>query len=119
MSLCPVGDLSRDCRVDSQDLLILAESWLKASAFVQMMDLGGQDGNVDFLDFAVMAENWSSYGPKTVITEFLANNTAKPPLESYEIVDDDGDASDWIELCNPFKEAVNLEGWYLTMIRKI
>lgn len=114
MSLCPVGDLSRDCRVDSQDLLILAESWLKASAFVQMMDLGGQDGNVDFLDFAVMAENWSSYGPKTVITEFLANNTAKPPLESYEIVDDDGDASDWIELCNPFKEAVNLEGWYLT-----
>ena len=43
-----------------------------------------------------------------VINEFLADNGGK----TYR--DEDGDASDWIELYNASSIAVNLDGWYLT-----
>ena len=44
---------------------------------------------------------------KIVITEFMAIN-------SKTIADEDGDFSDWIEIHNPGKTDVNLNGWYLT-----
>lgn len=42
-----------------------------------------------------------------VISEFLASN-------SHGLTDEDGDASDWIELHNTGSETVSLDGWYLT-----
>jgi len=42
-----------------------------------------------------------------MISEFLASNSA-------DIIDEDGDAVDWIEISNPGPGAINLEGWYLT-----
>ncbi len=42
-----------------------------------------------------------------MINEFLASNVGG-------MIDEDGDAVDWIELYNPGPGAVNLEGWYLT-----
>ncbi|MBL9176357.1 MAG: CotH kinase family protein [Verrucomicrobiales bacterium] len=42
-----------------------------------------------------------------VITEFLASNRGG-------LKDEDGDTSDWIELHNPDRAPVNLEGWALT-----
>ncbi len=42
-----------------------------------------------------------------MISEFMAANTAT-------IADEDGDASDWIEIYNPGPDTVNLAGWYLT-----
>ena len=49
-----------------------------------------------------------------VISEFVAANTSRTPLSQGELLDKDGDSSDWIEICNPSSEAVNLEGWFLT-----
>jgi hypothetical protein len=49
-----------------------------------------------------------------VISEFMANNGSKEPLEEGELLDEDGDSSDWIEIYNPTAEAVHLGGWYLT-----
>src|SRR5215207_10205337 len=42
-----------------------------------------------------------------VITEFVASN-------SNGLVDEDGDASDWIEVFNSGSTNVNLDGWFLT-----
>lgn len=42
-----------------------------------------------------------------VISEFMAANQAS-------LLDEDGEASDWIELFNPGPESVNLAGWSLT-----
>lgn len=49
-----------------------------------------------------------------VISEFMAVNTSDVPLSHGEVVDLDGQSSDWIEIFNPTETAVNLEGWYLT-----
>jgi len=53
-----------------------------------------------------------STGP--VINEFMASNASVPPLSEGELLDADGDSSDWIELYNPAPQAVDLGGWYLT-----
>ena len=42
-----------------------------------------------------------------VITEFMASN-------NHTLLDEDGDASDWIELYNPGTNGVDLNGWRLT-----
>ena len=44
---------------------------------------------------------------QVLITEFLANNT-------IGLQDEDGDRSNWIELCNAGGAPVSLEGWFLT-----
>ncbi len=57
----------------------------------------------------VFAAGWFAVNASSpvVISEFLARNTGT-------LTDEDGDASDWIELRNASTVAVNLEGWYLT-----
>jgi hypothetical protein len=45
--------------------------------------------------------------PALVISEFVAANTSG-------LTDAEGDSSDWIEVHNPGKKAVDLEGWCLT-----
>lgn len=52
--------------------------------------------------------------PGPVINEFMASNASKLPLGAGELLDADGDSSDWIELHNPTSRAVELGGWYLT-----
>jgi len=47
----------------------------------------------------------SAWGP--VITEFMAQNDGA-------VLDEDGDAPDWIEIFNPGPDAVNLQDWSLT-----
>jgi len=49
----------------------------------------------------------AAYAADPIISEFMAANTATT-------VDEDGDASDWIEVYNPDLAPVNLEGWFLT-----
>ncbi len=49
-----------------------------------------------------------------VINEFMASNGSAVPLGPGEILDEDGDASDWIEIHNPTGQAIDLGGWYLT-----
>jgi hypothetical protein len=114
-SLCPPGDLNRDCTVDLDDLLVFAEFWLNGSEpLAGLPDLDGQNDGVSLSDFVPVASHWNTSGPSVVINEFLALNTARfPPLE-HELLDEDGNSSDWIELCNVSSQPVDLEDWYLT-----
>lgn len=49
----------------------------------------------------------SSTFANPVISELMASN-------SSTLADEDGNASDWIEIHNPDTNSVNLDGWYLT-----
>ena len=57
----PTGDLNLDGRVDLLDLKTLSADWLKQQAGLST-DLDGS-GKVDFKDFGILGENWSSPGP--------------------------------------------------------
>lgn len=57
---------------------------------------------------------FGAWGQGPMITEFLADNESSLPLEEGELLDEDGDASDWIELFNPTDRSIELHGWYLT-----
>ena len=58
---CPSADFSGDCRVDFEDLNLLAAEWLNDCDLSNNLcggaDLIG-DGRIDFLDFNVMASQW-------------------------------------------------------------
>ena len=111
----PVGDLNGDHSVDFQDVLIVARDWLDP-----VCNVLGCEGNVDaadgvnMTDFALLAENWGTEGTTLVISEFMASNGSRPPLGEGDLLDEDGDSSDWIEIYNPTDEAVSLGGWHLT-----
>jgi hypothetical protein len=49
-----------------------------------------------------------------VISEFLASNGSEEPLGEGDLLDADGDSSDWIELYNPTARTFDLGGWSLT-----
>ncbi len=57
----PVGDISRDCSVDYEDLVIFTEYWLLevdgAGGDAESADMY-EDGVIDFLDFAVLGSIW-------------------------------------------------------------
>jgi Carbohydrate binding domain len=57
----PLGDLNQDGRVDLLDLKILTGDWLKLQSGLST-DLDG-NGKVDFNDFGILGENWSSGTP--------------------------------------------------------
>ncbi len=44
----------------------------------------------------------------------MASNASAEPLEEGELLDGNGNPSDWIEIYNPTDTAVNLDNWYLT-----
>ena len=111
----PVGDLNADSNVDFEDLHLLAERWLDPSCLIPgcQADLDGADG-VNAVDLALLAENWGLKEVTIVISEFMASNGSKEPLAEGELLDEDGDSSDWIEIHNPTEASVDLSGWYLT-----
>jgi len=100
---CPPGDLDRDCRVDMRDLAILSGYWMMDHPPV---DLDGSAG-LGLADVAVLANTWLVQKDYAVISEFLASNHDTQ-------LDEDGDSSDWIELYNPTRSEMSLDGWYLT-----
>ncbi|MBN2139043.1 MAG: lamin tail domain-containing protein [Sedimentisphaerales bacterium] len=58
---------------------------------------------------------FGSYGQPLVINEFMASNhSPNPPIQDGQLVDEDGDSSDWIEIYNPTDITIDLSGWYLT-----
>ncbi len=71
-------------------------------------------GEVSRSDFVQRADNWGGDLATPIINEFLASNGSRAPLGAGDILDADGDSSDWIELYNPTGRAFDLSGWYLT-----
>ena len=94
---CPLGDLNRDCRVDTADLLLFADEWLAQTE--TPADLN-HSGCVDGLDLALLADHWQDTGCPIVINEILAHAHAE--------------ASDWIELYNVSSIPVDVGGWFLS-----
>ncbi|UCG57491.1 MAG: chitobiase/beta-hexosaminidase C-terminal domain-containing protein, partial [Phycisphaerales bacterium] len=111
----PIGDLNEDRRVDIGDLRVFAEQWLHESCLVPgcEADLDGTAG-VNAADFAIFAANWRNEGSSLLISEFMASNGSTSPLGEGELLDRDGDSSDWIEIYNPTSEAIALGGRHLT-----
>ena len=66
------------------------------------------------LNLVFPAEGLAAETTIPLISEFMAINGSKPPLESGELLDEEGDSPDWIEIYNPTNQAFDLEGWYLT-----
>ena len=95
---CPAGDLNNDCRVDLQDLEILAQWWLEPAG--GLADLDGEQG-VDMADLAVLASHWRQTGtPWVVINEIHYDPDVKTELVEF------------IELYNAGTAEVDLSGWY-------
>ncbi|MGB2809870.1 MAG: PA14 domain-containing protein, partial [Sedimentisphaerales bacterium] len=110
-----IGDLNADHVVNFKDVQAFAWQWLAPGCLTSgcTADLDSVDG-VNMADFALLAKNWQVVDPHVVISEFMASNTSSEPLEEGELLDGNGDSSDWIEIYNPTDTAVNLDGWYLT-----
>ncbi|GAB5518201.1 MAG: hypothetical protein RhofKO_04520 [Rhodothermales bacterium] len=61
-----------------------------------------------FIALILIGASWPSNRMDTlVLSEFMAANAGT-------LFDEDGDASDWIELHNPTNQAIDLAGWHLT-----
>ncbi|MBN2136966.1 MAG: lamin tail domain-containing protein [Sedimentisphaerales bacterium] len=64
---------------------------------------------------AALTEITGTYSQPLVISEFLtSNHSPNPPVQPGQLVDEDGDSSDWIEIYNPTDMTISLDGWYLT-----
>ena len=100
---CPSGDLNNDCRVNLADLTLLVEQWLTAAPEANL----NQDHIVNMKDYELLSASWLKKINRLIISEFLASN--KNVLD-----DEEGKASDWIELYNMAPEPVHLLGWSLT-----
>lgn len=115
---CPPGDLNHNCTVDLPDLVIFAEQWLAPAGCAghvgNCADFYFNDG-VNLYDFEYLTHAWGRHSSPVIINEFLASNNSRPPLASGELLDEDGDSSDWIELYNLSGVSVSLEGWILTI----
>jgi len=94
---CPGNDLNSDCRIDANDLRILAEAWLGDPN--TPADLNG-DRQVNQADLAALAAQWRQTGCPIVINEVLAHAHANAP--------------DWIELYNTSRIPVDIGGWMLS-----
>ena len=110
--LYPIGDLDEGRDVDMDDISLFAQHWLSPACDEPGCegDFDGADG-VNMADYALMARNW---GGTAIITEFMASNHSDEPLGPGEILDEDGESSDWIEIHNPTDTPVYMDGWYLT-----
>ena len=73
-------------------------------------------GSVVGIVFAVLlvCPAMGGQGSDPVLSEFLAVNGNKAPLGPGELLDEDGESSDWIEIYNPGDQPVGLAGWTLT-----
>ncbi|MBN2512793.1 MAG: lamin tail domain-containing protein [Sedimentisphaerales bacterium] len=112
-----LGDFSSDGYVNLDDLLFIAQEWVKDCTpgdFCSSTDLTGltgktaDPGRTDLDDLSVFSELWQQ-GP-ILITEFMASNdnsfvTTVNGLEADP---------DWIELYNAGPVDIDLDGWYLT-----
>ena len=97
-------------------VLSMQEIWLLTTTATIHYDCAdmNMDGTVNLLDAAKLSQEWNKADPPIIINEFLADNESKSPLEAGEILDGNGESSDWIELYNSSAQAIDIGGWYLT-----
>ncbi|RPJ37863.1 MAG: hypothetical protein EHM35_05835, partial [Planctomycetaceae bacterium] len=101
---CPLGDLTGDCRVDAQDVQILAQQRLTPPG--DGADLNGDD-SINATGFGLLATDWQHSGIPLRINEVLASNAASTK-------DPQGEYDDWIEIHNAGQQPIDCAGMYLT-----
>jgi|GEM_PF-383103 len=74
------------------------------------------DTQVNTADFAEFAKDWGREEPPLIISEFVAaNDSDNPPnTAAGQILDGNGESSDWIEIYNQTDWPINLGGWGLS-----
>lgn len=96
---CPQGDLTGDCAVNIDDLVIFAGQWMDGAG--GSADLIVDDNNrVDSEDFTVLAENWLEAVPSQVVINEIHHN----PDVKVELIE-------FIELYNTGPADVDISGW--------
>jgi hypothetical protein len=105
------GDIDQDRDVDTADFASQVGGMFSAAADMEYsprFDLNGS-GKVTIADSVLVRNARNNLLParQVRITEFMALNDAT-------LVDDDADASDWIEIYNADATPINLGGWHLT-----
>ncbi len=100
---CPRSDLNFDCRVDLEDLRILAARWLSGIPVDESLE-----PRADLSGLALVSAEWLMQGQHTLrINEFMSRNGGF-------IRDEHGDADDWIEVLNYGSRPIDLAGLYFT-----
>ncbi|MFH1739312.1 MAG: lamin tail domain-containing protein, partial [bacterium] len=110
-TICPLGDLDGNCKVDLVDVQILTDFWLEPACTAPGCEADlSASGGVNLTDYAWMASNRDKTGVHVVISEFMADNegTLFTKLNGQWV------HPDWIEIYNPTDVAVDLGGCYLT-----
>lgn len=74
------------------------------------------DTQVNTADFAEFSKDWGRSEPPIIISEFVAaNDSDNPPnTAAGQILDGNGESSDWIEIYNQTDWPINLGGWGLS-----
>lgn len=107
-TIYPTGDLNYDFAVDWGDLWLFAEQWLAPEgcpgSYCADFD---NNGDVNNVDFTMLAENWAPVESRAIINELMAAN-GETRADEY------GDYDDWIEIYNPGSEAINIGGMFIT-----
>ena len=110
--LCPQTDLDGNCRIDWEDIQAFTDQWL-----IPDIDDCPQpgcpdfdtDGEINLIDFAILANQWLDYGITLSINEFVASNNSASGIH-----DPQNEYDDWIEIYNFGDMPIDLAGMYLT-----
>jgi hypothetical protein len=111
IAACPQADLTNDCKVTLDDLVVFSEQWLELDECEGESPCANFDGTerIDLADFVLLARDWQVTGIPLVINEFMASNSSatgiSDPQNQYE---------DWIEIYNFGPDPIDLGGMYLT-----
>jgi hypothetical protein len=109
--LCPENDLNGDCEVDWEDIQTFTDQWLNTTEEEDDCPQPGcadldNTGEINLVDFAILANQWLCRGIPLSINEIVAsNNIKKDPQNEYD---------DWFEIYNFGDMPINLAGMYLT-----
>ena len=104
------GGSNTESGADFSNPGFVPKQWADESPSAPGYDIGGTHVS----DYAFIAQESQVQEPSLIISEFMAINGSKAPLETGELLDEDGDSSDWIEIYNPTNAAIDMDGWYLT-----
>ncbi len=86
--------------------------YANGTTVVGCADLDGRAG-VNQSDFTLISRDWRRRLGPVLISEFMADNETDDLEPDQQVLDGDGEPSDWIELVNVSDHAVDLTGWSL------
>jgi hypothetical protein len=101
--VCLKGDLTRDCKVNFEDLSMIAAYWLSYNPSIDIYPAPYGDGIIDYHDFATVTKNWMVY----LNLNGDINGDCKIDFEDLRRL-----ANQWLRVCKPgsISEDINRDG---------